>query len=176
MSEFRGDPLQPGRGPFRGRFGAFPRQHVQDHVPGVGGGAGEVREVVRSHLNYIVADTGSAEQIAASRIDQHRSARAFVKNAGLGFGVPYFHNGQDHEFVPDFLIRLDRDPEEYLILETKGYDPLDEVKKAAALRWCAAVNAEGSFGHWQFKMARQVGEVDQLIADAYATLMRQAKR
>jgi type III restriction enzyme len=96
-----------------------------------------------------------------------------VKNAGLGFGIPYLHSAQDHEFVPDFLIRLNHaKPDEYLILETKGYDTLAEVKKAAALRWCDAVNAEGSFGHWQFKMARSVGEVDQLIADALAIRSR----
>ena len=132
----------------------------------------DVREVVKSHLNYVVADTAAWEQSAAFRIDRHRAVRAFVKNAGLGFGVPYLHNGQDHEFLPDFLIRLEHKRDEYLILETKGFDPLDEVKKAAGLRWCAAVNAEASFGRWQFKMARTVGEVDQLIADALAVASR----
>ncbi len=132
----------------------------------------EVREVVRSHLNYVVADTAVWEQSAAFHIDRHKAVAAFVKNAGLGFGIPYLHNAEDHEFLPDFLIRLDIVKPAFLILETKGYDPLAEVKKAAAVRWCAAVNAEGSFGYWQFKMARSVGVVNQLIADALVAASR----
>ncbi len=29
-----------------------------------------------------------------------------------------------------------------LKLEVKGWDPLEEVKRAAAVRWCAAVNVD----------------------------------
>lgn len=29
---------------------------------------------------------------------------------------------------------------------TKGYDPLEDVKRAAAERWVAAVNADGAYG------------------------------
>lgn len=36
------------------------------------------------------------------------------------------HDGQQHDYIPDFIIRLDNGV--HLILETKGYDPLDEVK------------------------------------------------
>ena len=132
----------------------------------------DVREVVKSHLNYVVADTAVWEQSAAFRIDRHRAVTAFVKNAGLEFGIPYLHSGQDHEYLPDFLIRLNVVKPAFLILETKGYDPFAEVKQAAARRWCVAVNAEGSFGHWQFKMARTIGEVDQLIADAFSVVTR----
>ncbi len=39
-------------------------------------------------------------------IDTHERVEAFVKNAGLGFAIPYFDNGQTHEYVPDFLIRI----------------------------------------------------------------------
>ena len=52
-----------------------------------------------------------------------------MKNAGLGFAIPYLHNGQPHDYVPDFIIRLKTEPPRYLILETKGYDPLEEVKR-----------------------------------------------
>ncbi|HEV3005031.1 MAG TPA: hypothetical protein VGX78_11250, partial [Pirellulales bacterium] len=45
----------------------------------------EVREVLRSHLNYVVADTFRWEQSAAYYIDRHERTAAFVKNAGLGF-------------------------------------------------------------------------------------------
>jgi type III restriction enzyme len=90
---------------------------------------------------------------------------AFVKNAGLGFAMPYLHNGQMHDYVPDFLIRLKGDAPRHLVLETKGYDPLAEVKQAAAERWVKAVNAEGSHGQWQFAMIRKpadaIGAIDR---------------
>jgi type III restriction enzyme len=41
---------------------------------------------------------------------------------------------------------LKTNPLIHLVLETKGYDPREEVKWAAAERWVAAVNAEGSYG------------------------------
>lgn len=126
----------------------------------------DVREVLRSHVNYVVADTRQWEQSAAYFIDKHDGVAAFVKNAGLGFAIPYLHNGQRHDYIPDFLIRLKTDPPRHLILETKGYDPLEDVKRAAAERWVAAVNADGTFGPWQFAVAKKVSAIPALIQAA----------
>ena len=128
----------------------------------------EVREVVHSHLNYVVADTKQWEQSAAYHIDTHDATAAFVKNAGLGFAIPYLHNGQPHDYIPDFIIRLKTNQEVpcYLTLETKGYDPLEEVKRAAAERWMNAVNADGKYGRWQYALALKVADVDKLISEA----------
>ena len=119
----------------------------------------DVREVVHSHLNYVVADTKRWEQSAAYRIDNHTATDAFVKNEGLRFAIPYFHNGQPHDYVPDFVIRLKTDPGMHLILETKGYDPLAEIKAQAAERWVNAVNADGSYGRWSYKVCKKLDEV-----------------
>ena len=127
----------------------------------------DVREVVHSHLNYVVADTKKWEQEAAYIIDTHPIVEAFVKNAGLGFAIPYLHNGQPHDYVPDFIVRLKTTPATSLIIETKGFDELAEVKAAAAQRWVAAVNADGRFGRWHYEMARQVPRV-RAILDAFA--------
>ncbi len=127
----------------------------------------EVREINRSHLNYVVADTKVWEEQAAYHIDKHPLVDAFVKNQGLNFSIPYLHNGQPHEYVPDFLIRLKTNPPCHLILEVKGYDPLEEVKAAAAERWVAAVNAEGSFGAWSYAIAKKVAEVAPAIDGRY---------
>jgi type III restriction enzyme len=123
----------------------------------------DVREVVKSHLNYVVADTKKWEQEAAYHIDTHPVVDAFVKNAGLGFAIPYLHNGQPHDYVPDFVIRLETIPATHLILETKGFDDLAEVKAAAAERWVAAVNADGTFGTWRYALARKVERVRQVL-------------
>jgi type III restriction enzyme len=69
-------------------------------------------------------------------------------------------------YVPDFLIRLRTEAPCHLILETKGCDELAEVKRAAALRWVAAVNADGAHGHWQFEMVRRVPDVNAALTAA----------
>lgn len=125
--------------------------------------ARDVREVMKCHLNYAVADTRQWEQSATYYIDRHPAVAAFVKNAGLGFAIPYLYNGQMHDYVPDFIIRLATDPEMHLILETKGWDPLEAVKKEAAERWVAAVNADGTFGTWDYKMAKKPADIDPIL-------------
>ena len=56
------------------------------------------------------------------------------------------------------------EPAVHLILETKGYDELAEVREAA-VRWVTAVNADGRWGHWEFRMARKMEDVSQIISD-----------
>ena len=119
--------------------------------------------VIKSHVNAVVPDTAKWEQSAAYRLDTHDSVQSFVKNAGLGFAVPYFHNGEYHEYVPDFIIRLAGAEERYLILETKGYDPLKEVKTQAAHRWVRAVNAAGDFGVWSYALVSEMSKVGEAV-------------
>ncbi len=126
----------------------------------------DVREVVKSHLNYVVADTRVWEQSAAYLIDKDDRVEAFVKNAGLGFSIPYLHNGEPHEYIPDFIVRLRGPSAVHLILETKGFDELAEIKAQAAQRWVAAVKAEGSFGAWRYALVRKPGEVPDAILHA----------
>lgn len=126
----------------------------------------DVREVIKSHINYVVADTKKWEQTAAYFIDKHPLTDAFVKNAGLGFAIPYFHNGQPHDYVPDFIIRLKGAKSHHLILETKGFDDLEEVKKAAAERWVSAVNADGSYGLWSYVVVKKPEDVSRCIEAA----------
>ena len=130
----------------------------------------DVRETTKSHVNYVVADTAQWEQQAAFYIDRHKNVEAFVKNAGLGFAIPYLYNGQAHDYVPDFIVRLAGDPAVHLILETKGYDPLTEVKRAAAERWVSAVNADGRYGHWEYALATRIEDVSEIITGAAAAV------
>ncbi len=124
----------------------------------------DVREVIHCHLNYAVADTKKWEQSAAYFIDTHPRVAAFVKNSGLGFAIPYLNNGQPHDYVPDFVIRLKREPETHLILEVKGFDALKEIKVAAAERWVAAVNADGRHGVWRYAVADDPAKVKGILS------------
>jgi hypothetical protein len=66
--------------------------------------------------------------------------------------------------MPDFIVRLSSDPLRHLILETKGHDPLAEIKKQAAQRWvAAALNADGTFGTWHYRMCKRPDEVTKTI-------------
>jgi type III restriction enzyme len=127
----------------------------------------DVREVAKSHLNYVVADTKVWEQSAAGQLDRHDMVEAFVKNTGLGFAIPYLNNGQDHDYIPDFIVRLKGEQPRFLILETKGFDEMADIKTQAAQRWVDAVNAEGSFGTWEFRMVQAIGEV-RAVLDSFA--------
>jgi type III restriction enzyme len=122
-----------------------------------------VREVLRSHINYVVADTKVWEQSAAYFIDTHPRVVTFVKNAGLGLAIPYQHNGAPHDYLPDFVVRLKGESELSLVLETKGFDPLEEVKAQAARRWTDAINADGQFGRWAFAIVHKPEEIRGLL-------------
>jgi type III restriction enzyme len=118
-----------------------------------------VYPVMRSHVNVVVADTKQWEQSAAWFIDRHARVESFVKNAGLGFGIPYLHNGQPHDYLPDFIVRLLGPEPLHLVLEVKGFDPLADVKAEAAARWVAAVNSDGRHGRWAFARVAQPTDV-----------------
>ena len=127
--------------------------------------------VQKSHINAVVPDTKRLEQLTTYHLDNHPQVIAFAKNEGMGFGIPYLHNGETHDYMPDFLIRLHEEKQHYLILETKGYDPLKDIKKSAAMRWVKAVNADGAHGRWQYRMVSRVGEVDAAVSEARADFL-----
>ena len=121
--------------------------------------------VSKSHINAVVPDTKKLEQSAAWYLDRHPKVFSFAKNEGMGFGIPYLHDGTVHDYMPDFLVRLDGENGEnrYLILETKGYDELKEIKRNAAERWVAAVNADGKYGQWHYEMIAKAEEVNSVL-------------
>ncbi len=131
-----------------------------------------VRESERSHLNWVVMDTEKWEQTTAFYLDTDDHVVAFVKNFNLGFAIPYVHNGETKEYLPDFLACLQKGGEGIgtLILETKGYDPLAGAKEAGARRWVSAVNAEGSHGRWAYRMVKSPTDTSEAIRSAVEEL------
>lgn len=90
---------------------------------------------------------------------------AWVKNAGLGFGIPYEHDSQRHEYLPDFIVRLNKGANCHVIVETKGFDPLADVKRAAAERWVRAVNADGQWGEWHYRLVYQPADLPHYLME-----------
>ena len=50
--------------------------------------------------------------------------------------------------------------------EVKGFDPLEEIKRATAERWVAAVNADGTYGQWCYAVARKMTEIPAIVEAA----------
>ena len=128
----------------------------------------KVAETEHSHVSYVVQDS-KWEPSAAYYLDNSEHVQAFVKNQGLGFAIPYLHAGGDHEYFPDFIAKLANGIN--LILETKGYDELEEVKKQAAQRWVRAVNADGIHGEWHYEITHSPPGIPQIL-ERVATRVR----
>ena len=120
----------------------------------------DIIEVKKSHLNAIVIDS-KLEKRAAFCLDSNEQVKAFVKNEGLGFAIPYERDDEMHEYRPDFIIHLQNN--EYLILETKGFDKNEDVKKSAAVRWIDAVNSDGQHGKWHYEIVKKETEINNKI-------------
>jgi len=112
--------------------------------------------LAQCHINFVVADTESWEQKMAQALEDMAEVVCYVKNHNLGFTIPYTLNGQERQYIPDFIIRLDdgRGPDDLfnLILEVSGEARKDKAAKVATARnlWVPAVNNHGDFGRWGF--------------------------
>jgi type III restriction enzyme len=107
------------------------------------------------HINYVVCDSDwEAEFCRAAEANSR--VRAYVKNHGLGFEVPYLLGAAPKKYFPDFIVRVDdghRDDDLLnLVVEVKGYRGEDAKDKANTVDayWVPGVNNLGIFGRWAF--------------------------
>ncbi len=108
----------------------------------------------RCHINYVVADTESWEQKMAQTLEDMDEVLCYVKNQGLNFTIPYTLNGEEKNYVPDFIVRIRNGGGEplNLILEVTGEAKKEKAAKVATARtlWVPAINNQGTFGRWAF--------------------------
>jgi type III restriction enzyme len=117
----------------------------------------------RSHINLVVADTATWESTAAFKLEQSALVKFYARNDHLGFRIHYEFQGIDHNYEPDFLVRLQNGTT--LVLEIKGYeDAQDKAKHDAAKRWKAAVNYWGQLGQWDFHVCRNPQLLEKELA------------
>lgn len=107
-----------------------------------------------SHISHVVADTDSWEQKLAQSLEDMEEVISYVKNQNLGFTIPYIFNGEEKNYLPDFIVRLrlNKDQVLNLIVEVTGEKKKDKEAKVATARdlWVPAVNNHGGFGKWAF--------------------------
>lgn len=110
----------------------------------------------KCHVSHVVADTGSWEQKMAQALEEMDEVVCYVKNHNLGFTIPYTLNGEEHGYIPDFIVRVNDgvDPGDLLnlLLEVSGEARKDKAAKVATARnlWTPAINNHGGFGRWAF--------------------------
>ncbi|MBP7653289.1 DEAD/DEAH box helicase family protein [Candidatus Dependentiae bacterium] len=105
----------------------------------------EIYATKNSHINYVVADTKSWEQIAAKTFEElSDKIYCYVKNAFLGFSIPYIKDDKDRQYFPDFIVKCKTKNKKFinLIVEITGMNQDKSEKRWYLLnRWLPAVNS-----------------------------------
>src|SRR4029077_12306558 len=109
----------------------------------------------KCHLNLVPQDS-DWETIVCSKLEEMEEVRAYVKNQGIGFRVPYTCDGRPGNYYPDLIAKIDdgRGVADLLnlILEVSGQKKKEKEAKVqtAKTMWVPAVNNLGNFGRWAF--------------------------
>ncbi|HNC51474.1 MAG TPA: DEAD/DEAH box helicase family protein [Accumulibacter sp.] len=107
------------------------------------------------HINWVVLDSDWEGEFCRVA-EAHPKVRAYVKNHGLGFEVPYRYGSETRQYLPDFIVLVDdgRGPDDLLrlVVEIKGYRREDAREKKSTMDsyWVPGVNHLGSYGRWAF--------------------------
>jgi type III restriction enzyme len=109
----------------------------------------------KCHISHVVLDSNWEAKLAET-LEEMDEVVCYVKNQGLGFTVPYTFNGEEHGYMPDYIVCLDdghgQDDPLNLVLEVSGEARKDKAAKVATARnlWVPAINHHGGFGRWAF--------------------------
>lgn len=126
-----------------------------------------VQDTIKSHVNYVVADTAEWEQGVAKRLEEMPEALSYIKNHNLGFTIPYEYQGISKHYTPDFIARVEYPDKSILNLIIEVTGKKDDKKglkvKTAREMWIPAVNNSGKFGKWAMLEIQDIHETMQLI-------------
>ena len=60
----------------------------------------------KCHFNLVPQDS-DWETFVCSRLEEMDEVRAYAKNQGMSFEVPYRDGGASRRYTPDFIVRID---------------------------------------------------------------------
>ena len=120
----------------------------------------------RCHISHVVADTDSWEQLAQT-LEEMPEVVCYVKNHNLGFAIPYTIDGDEKNYIPDFIVLFQR-PDGVLInliIEVTGEKKKEKLAKVATAKnlWVPAVNNHSGFGNWAFLEVTDPWDAQKLI-------------
>ncbi len=124
----------------------------------------------KCHLNYAVLDSDWEGEFCRVA-EAHPNVRAYVKNQGLGFEVPYRCGSIARRYRPDFIVRIEdghgEDDLLNLIVEIKGYRGEDAKDKKLTMDtyWVPGVNNLRTYGRWAFTELREVYQIESGFAE-----------
>ncbi|MCM1111323.1 MAG: DEAD/DEAH box helicase family protein [Clostridium sp.] len=124
----------------------------------------------KSHVNYVVSDTDTWEQIAAKTFDEVEAVRFYVKNHFLDFRIPYVNEDEEKEFIPDFIVRVTtpKGEEVNLIVEISGWSNDTTGHKAEKRRyttefWIPAANSLKRYPRWDFLEINNIDNIKPIL-------------
>ena len=127
-----------------------------------------VYPTVKSHVNYVVGDTASWEQIAAKTLEELSQVKYYVKNHFLDFKIPYSDGAVEHDYVPDFIAVCETKDggTVNLIIEISGFSNdrtgNKDIKRHYTLDyWIPAANNLEKYGKWDFI---EIDDIDNIKA------------
>ncbi|MEI6949944.1 DEAD/DEAH box helicase family protein [Paraflavisolibacter sp. H34] len=131
-----------------------------------------VYATLKSHVNYVVADTESWEQICAKTLEELPQVTSYVKNAFLGFTIPYAGQGKDRLYYPDFIATCNagNGKQVNLIIEVTGMNKDKQDKKwYVEHRWLPAVNGireKYGMNEWHFiEVSNDIRNIKQQLSN-----------
>jgi type III restriction enzyme len=121
-------------------------------------------------ISHVVLDSGWEGKMAQA-LEYLDEVYSYVKNHNLDFRIPYTFEGQEHHYLPDFIVRVDdgrgKDDLLNLIVEVSGPPLPAKAAKTATIQnlWVPAVNNSGQFGRWAFVEVKDPESAMQTIRE-----------
>ena len=121
----------------------------------------------KSHVNYVIAEDNSWQQIAAKTLDAMECVECWVKNTYLGFRIPFTVGDENKEYQPTFIVRVKGIN---LIVECEDFDNDKSGNKEAKRHylkdyWIPAANNLKTYGTWDLLEVRDIDQLEKLIND-----------
>ena len=133
--------------------------------------------IQKSHVNYVIAEDNSWEQIAAKTLDAMDCVESWVKNTYLGFRIPYTVGDENKEYQPTFIVKVRLADESivHLIVECQEFDADKSGNKEAKRHylkdyWIPAANNLKTYGRWDLLEVRDIDQLENLINEKIKAL------
>ena len=119
----------------------------------------------KSHINYVIAEDNSWQQIAAKTLDSMEIVETWVKNTYLGFRIPYTVGDENKEYQPTFIVKVKGIN---LIVECEDFDSDKSGNKGDKRHylkdyWIPAANNLKTYGTWDLLEVNDIDQLEELI-------------
>ena len=131
-----------------------------------------VYSTLKSHVNYVIAEDNSWQQIAAQTLDSMECVETWVKNTYLGFRIPYTVGDENKEYQPTFIIKVKGIN---LIVECEDFDSDKSGNKGDKHHylkdyWIPAANNLKTYGTWDLLEVNDIDQLEKLINEKIKNL------